>query len=225
MQRRVSGCSPARIVAVLAFVLVSICCHPVAEAEEYPHHPVNLSLFYPISTNQNPDVSTYCRLNLIYGDIGAVRGVDLNGIVGRTRRDMTGVQFTGLYSHIEGELAGVAVSGIANYVQSDALGFQYSGMVNFVRGDFTGFQFANLFNYVEGDVLGAQTTALFNLNDGDVKYWQYSTALQPPGKKAEPVGRPLWPSMPFLRRPVWLRRCRAGTKNTCRAEGGSEGPG
>lgn len=165
----------ARTFLVLVLVLGALCSPGYAESEEYPNHPVNLSFLYPVSTNQNPEVSTYFRLNLIYGDIGAVRGVDLNGIGGRIRRDMVGFQVNGIYSNIQGDLRGVSVSGAANFVQSDAMGLQYAGLVNFVRGDFTGFQLANLFNYVEGEMLGVQVTGIFNLNDGDVKYFQLST--------------------------------------------------
>lgn len=165
----------ARTLFILALILICLHAPGRAGSGEYPHHPVNFSFFYPISTNQDPDVSTTFRLNLIYGDIGAVRGVDINGIVGRVRRGVVGLQASGIYSQIEGEFRGVAVSGAANYVESDAAGVQLAGLVNFVRADFTGAQFANLFNYVEGEVVGAQATALFNLNDGDVRYFQYSS--------------------------------------------------
>jgi hypothetical protein len=165
----------ARTFLVLLVLAGAICGTGYAEADGYPTHPVNLSLFYPISTNRDPEVSTYLRLNLIYSDIGAVRGVDLNGIGGRIRRDMVGFQASGIYSHILGELRGVSVSGAANFVQSDAAGFQYAGMVNFVRGGFTGLQMANLFNYVEGEMRGAQATGIFNLNNGNVRYFQLST--------------------------------------------------
>jgi hypothetical protein len=163
-----------RAVALLLF-LAALHGPGHADTGEYPHHPVNFSLFYPISTNQDPEVSTNFRLNLIYSDIGAVRGVDISGIVGRVRREMIGLQVNGIYSHIGGEFTGVGVSGFANYVKSDVRGVQYAGLVNFVRGDFAGFQFANLFNYVEGAMVGAQATALFNLNDDDVKYFQAAT--------------------------------------------------
>ncbi len=101
--------------------------------------------------------------------------MDINGLVGRVRRDMVGLQATGVYSHISGQLRGVAASGMATYVESDAKGVQYSGLVNFNRGDFIGYQYASLFNYVEGDLVGVQTTGIFNLNDGDVKYLQLSS--------------------------------------------------
>ena len=165
----------ARALPVLVLMLGALYSPGHAESEEYPNHPVNLSFFYPISTNQNPEVSTYFRLNLIFGDIGAVRGVDLTGIGGRIRRDMVGFQVSGIYSQIEGELRGVSITGAANYVESNAAGIQYAGLVNFVRGDFTGFQMASLFNYVEGETRGVQATAVFNLNDCDVKYFQYSS--------------------------------------------------
>ena len=163
-----------RIVLVTALLLGSICA-AWAGPREYPHHPVNLSLFYPISTNRDPDLSTNFRPNLIYSKIGAVRGLDLNGVVGSVRRDMVGFQVNGIYSHISGEFRGVGVSGVASYVKSNAVGFQFAGLVNFVRADFSGFQFANIMNYVEGEMTGVQATALFNLNDGNVRYFQYSS--------------------------------------------------
>ncbi len=162
-------------ILLLVMLLAALSAPGRAEPEAYPHQPVNLSFFYPISTNRNPEISTNFRLNLIYGDIGSIRGVDINGLVGRVRRDMVGLQATGAYSHIGGELRGVAVTGLATYVESDAKGIQYSGFVNFNRGDFTGYEHANLFNYVEGDLIGVQTTGLLNLNDGDVKYCQLSS--------------------------------------------------
>lgn len=164
-----------RPILILVFLLAALCGPVSAGTGGYPHHPVNLSFFYPISTNQDPEISTNFRLNVIYGDIGAVRGVDINGVVGRIRRDMVGFQANGIYSHIGGEFRGVAVSGIANYVKADAAGMQFAGLVNFVRGGFVGLQLANLFNYVEGEMAGAQATALFNLNDGDMKYFQFSS--------------------------------------------------
>jgi hypothetical protein len=143
--------------------------------EKRPNHPVNLSLFYPISTNGNREISTNFRLNLFYGELGDIRGIDLTGIGGHTYGDVVGFQVCGFYSHIEGDLRGVSIVGATNYVKSNAAGFQYACLVNFIRGDFTGFQMSNLFNYVEGSMSGAQANLVFNLNDGDVKYFQYST--------------------------------------------------
>ena len=160
---------------MLILLIAALAVPGRAEPETYPHSPVNLSFFHPISTSSNPEISTNFRLSLIYGDIGAIRGADINGLVGRVRRDMIGCQATGGYSHIGGRLWGVTVSGIATYVESEATGFQYSGFVNFNRAGFTGYQFASLFNYVEGDLVGAQTTGLFNLNDADVRYFQFSS--------------------------------------------------
>jgi hypothetical protein len=146
-------------------------------AADYPHHPVNLSLFRPLSTNRNPDISTNFRLNLIYGRVGSVKGVDLSGVVGPVAGDVVGFQASGVYSHVGGKFTGAAVTGIASYVRSDLVGVQFAGLVNFVQGDLLGFQFADLFNYVEGDVLGFQATPLFNLVDGDVKYVQFATIV------------------------------------------------
>ena len=186
VQRRILSykrgyCLPMRaavasgLTLLLAALVLGAICGTVRAEEKYPHHPVNLSFFYPISTNQNPEISTSFRLNLLYGELGDIRGVDLTGIGSHTFRDVVGLQVCGFYSHIEGGLRGVSVVGATNYVKSNAAGFQYACLVNFIRGDFTGFQMSNLFNYVEGSMSGMQANLVFNLNDGDVKYFQYST--------------------------------------------------
>jgi hypothetical protein len=173
---RPRGAAGAAALALLlgALVLGAFCGTGYAR-EEYPNHPVNLSFFYPISTNQNREISTYFRLNLLFGELGAIKGVDLTGIGSRIHRDMVGFQVCGFYSQIEGDLRGASIVGAASYVESNAAGLQCAGLVNFIRGDFTGLQMSGLFNYVEGSMSGVQANLVFNLNDGDVKYFQYST--------------------------------------------------
>jgi hypothetical protein len=173
--RNSGPCRRGGLLSIALLLLVTLSVPSAASCREYPHHPVNLSLFYPISTSRDPEISTNFRLSLIYGDVGSVHGVDINGVVGRIRRDMAGLQASGIYSHIDGEFRGAAASGVANYVKADSRGLQWAGLVNFMRGNFAGFQFASLFNYVEGELTGIQATALFNLNDGNAKYFQYAS--------------------------------------------------
>jgi len=146
-------------------------------AAQPPHHPVNFSFFFPISTNRNPEISTNFRLNLLYGQVGAVRGVDLGGVVARCDHDFRGAEIAGGVSVIGGELRGAAYTGGLSYVRSDVRGAQAAGLVNFDRGRLWGFQYASLFNYIEKGFVGVQFTGMYNLNNGDGRYLQIASVV------------------------------------------------
>jgi hypothetical protein len=159
---------------LLAVGVALVAAAAPARAQDVPRHPANVSLFYPISTNQDPTILTYFRLNLLYGRVGYIKGVDIGTIVNRTDRDMRGVQLTGIYSQTGIDMSGAALTGGISYVGGNARGIQLTGLANFNRGGFTGLQYAFLFNFVERDFSGVQVTSLFNLNSGDSRYVQLS---------------------------------------------------
>ena len=97
-----------------------------AAADEVKRQPVNVSLFFPISTNQDPTILTNFRLNLMYGRVGYIKGFDVGTIVSRTDRDMHGVQFTGIYSHTGGDMRVATITGGMNYVGGSARGVPLS---------------------------------------------------------------------------------------------------
>ena len=142
---------------------------PARAPAQPAHHPVNLSLFYPLSTNRDPAVSTNLRLNLLYGRVGAIRGLDLSGITGRVDGPVRGVQVTGIVSSVSGEFRGVALTGLLNYGGAGGKGVQVSGLANFGRGGFRGAQYASFFNFVEGEFAGAQVTGFYNLANEDAR--------------------------------------------------------
>jgi hypothetical protein len=146
-----------------------------ASAQDVPVHPANLSLFYPIGTNQDPTILTYFRLNLMYGRVGYIKGVDIGTIVNRTDRDMKGIQLTGVYSQTGNDLRGAALTGGITYVGGSARGVQVSGLVNFNRSWFRGIQYATFFNFVQEEVIGVQLASLFNLSNGDTRYVQFAS--------------------------------------------------
>lgn len=154
---------------ILAWSAGGVATVPV-DAE--PHHPVNFSFFYPISTNQDPTISTNFRLSLLYGRAGSVRGVDLGGVVPRTDQDFHGLELAGAVSYIGGELRGAAYTVGLNYVHGDVRGAQAAGFINFDRGGLWGFQYGSLFNYVEKGFAGFQLSGMYNLNNGDGRYLQ-----------------------------------------------------
>ncbi len=147
---------------------------PAIGLAEPGHHAVSLALLYPISTNQDPDISTNLRLSLLYGRVGSVHGIDLNGVAALTSRDVKGVQFNGLYSQVGGDMKGLQWTGAVNYVRGDVGGLQIAYLGNVNRGAVTGLQFGGLFNLVGGQLYGAQAAAVINTVDGDAGFIQWS---------------------------------------------------
>jgi hypothetical protein len=180
MMRRGTKGSAATAAIVMAGVfsfaaaLATTAVAPAA-AQDVPHHPANLSLFYPIATNQDPTILTYFRLNLIYGRVGYIKGIDVGTIVNRTDRDFEGGQLTGVYSHTGGDMRGVTLTGGIAYVGGNARGIQVSGLVNFDRSWFRGVQYATYFNFVQGEVVGVQWASLFNLANADCRGLQLAS--------------------------------------------------
>ena len=167
--------SMSRCLALLVVSASLILAVGSASADEPPHHPVNFTLYYPVGTNQNADISTNFRLSLIYGRVGSVRGLDLNTGVSVVQRDFGGVQGTLLYSQVDGDFGGLAMTGILNNFKSDVSGAQISGLVNVTRGHMTGFQWASLFNYVEGGLSGVQLSSVLNSNQGEGGFLQLAS--------------------------------------------------
>lgn len=164
------------IVALCLCSLAFLSAAPPGAAEP-GHHPVNLSFFHPISTNQDPLVSTNLRLNILYGRVGALRGADISGVVGRVHGDVRGAQVTGVVSLVSGATRGASVTGILNYNGGDVRGVQVSGLMNYGRGQFRGLQYASLFNFVEKDFTGVQVTSMYNLANADARYAQVATIV------------------------------------------------
>jgi len=139
---------------------------------ETNHHAVNFTLYYPVGTNQDPDVETNFRLSLIYGRVGAIRGIDLNTGVSIIQRDLSGFQATLLYSQVGGDFKGIAATGLVNYFQGRSSGLQLAGLANVDRGHFGGLQYSFLFNYVEGGLGGAQLSSVLNVAQGESGFLQ-----------------------------------------------------
>ena len=78
---------------IAALALVSLAGSVLASDKQF----INLSFFQPIATNgKNTDIETNFRLNLIYGHVGEIRGVDLNGLVSKVNRKLAGKIIRGI---------------------------------------------------------------------------------------------------------------------------------
>lgn len=162
------------VVGVFVLVLVLVLSAPSSDCRAEGHHLVNLSIFYPVSTNQDPDISTNFRLSAIYGQVGQVDGVDLNGVVSVTGRNVLGVQLNGGVAWVGGDMGGFQASGLLNYVQGETRGIQFAGLVNYQLSHLQGVQYGFLFNYTGKGFSGVQVSSVLNVNDGDGAFLQYS---------------------------------------------------
>lgn len=168
---------------------------PVVEQpeKELPLDSVNLSLFYPLTLRWHSDERRFAlELGLLYGRIGALSGVGLNGGVLQTRGRVSGVMLAGLgYWHggtadgvrIGGAfgvggagLEGGSIAGIATIERGDVSGFQLSGGVNVAEGNVDGVQLTGIANVADA-VVGAQVAAGLNLAQGDVDGVQLSGSV------------------------------------------------
>ena len=114
-------------------------------------------------------------MNVLYARAGAVRGVDLGGLVARTDGEFRGLELAGAHSWVGGDFRGLGATGGVSVVGGDARGLQLAGLVNFDRGIFSGVQAAGLFNAVDGAVTGMQLSSFFNQSGGDMRWLQAST--------------------------------------------------
>jgi hypothetical protein len=139
------------------------------------HTPFNISVFYPLSTNKDDNVSTSVHLSLFYGKVGSVRGAEFGGLVNQVKRNVKGFETAGLVNIVGSEVLGFQSAGLINFVGADFEGVQTAGVYNYVDGDLTFFQSSGVFNRVEGSVRGFQTAGIANVVQGDFRGFQTST--------------------------------------------------
>lgn len=168
-----SATAALRVVVAVALTAALLVPAFMAHAQN-DHQGVNLSLFYPVSTNKNPEVSTNFRLALIHGRVGSVRGFDLSPCVAITHGHFGGVQLAGFYSYVGGTFRGVSITYGLNYFKSTVKAFQLGLMGNYVEGHVTGLQYSSLFNYAAEGISGIQISSFFNVTDGDARFLQLS---------------------------------------------------
>jgi hypothetical protein len=166
---------------------------PAEPEKELPLDSVNVSLFYPLTLRWHSEERRFAlELGLLYGRIGALSGVALNGAVIQTMGSVSGVMLAGLgYWHggsadglrVGGAfgvggvgLEGGSIAGIATIERGDVSGFQLSGGVNVAEGNVDGVQITGIANVADA-ISGAQLTAGLNLARGDVDGVQVAGAV------------------------------------------------
>jgi hypothetical protein len=132
-----------------------------------PFSPVTAALFFPFATNFDaPDVHTRLNLNVLYGRVGVLEGMQLGG-ANQVDGEVSGAQLGLLFNVAGGGVHGLQIASAANLARADVHGFQLALLTNRARGDLEGFQVSTV-NTTGADVDGGQLGAI-NVAGGDVR--------------------------------------------------------
>ncbi len=110
----------------LVLLLWGLLLPGVVNGNDHPRS-LNLSLFYPVSTNGSKEVATRVNISLLYGNVGRVTSFDLSGLVSVINRDFSGFQFSGLVGIVKGDGSGLRISGLVNWTGGRFGGWQFGG--------------------------------------------------------------------------------------------------
>jgi hypothetical protein len=125
-----------------------------AKAPPTKHLAAHFSLFHPIATNRDaPEATVNVSLNVIYGRVGGLDGVQL-GPINVVAGDAKGAQFALGWNWSRGTTSGF---------QGALMGFNYAG------GKADAWQFAPVFNYAGGALSGVQASLGANVAGGEVR--------------------------------------------------------
>ena len=128
--------------------------------EETKSFPAQVSIFYPYGTHgrQSTDYTYNFSLNLLYGKIGGLKGIEISGLVGLVKGDVHGVQIAGLVNGA-GNMNGIQAGGIFNGADN-VKGIQVGGAFN-GADDMKGIQVGGIFNGAY-NVNGLQISGIYN---------------------------------------------------------------
>lgn len=124
--------------------------------------PFNLGIAPGASSNgDHPEaVLNHVSLDLVAGEAGAIRGVQLAGGMNELHGPMVGVQASAGLNKTTGNVSGVQASTV-NLVKGDIKGVQYGYVLNRVEGNVTGWQGSSFGTLLKGDIKGVQASSLY----------------------------------------------------------------
>jgi hypothetical protein len=148
------------------FSISMLCCLASISAQEsngLQNFPAQMSIVYPMGTHgqQSVNYSYNLSFNLFYGKVGGVKGVEISGLFGNIKGDMTGFQIAGL-GNASNAVSGIQIGGLMN--ASDAVkGIQIGGLMN-ASDAVKGIQIGGLGN-ASDNMKGIQIGGLGNIAD------------------------------------------------------------
>jgi hypothetical protein len=123
--------APAAAVTTTTTTTTTTTATVVAPRPARPFEVATASLFFPVATNRtNPHVRTWLNLNLVYGRVGVIEGLQL-GFANQVDERVRGAQLALLFNTVGGDVEGIQASFVANSAV-DVHGLQL-GLVNVAR--------------------------------------------------------------------------------------------
>ncbi|AKU96063.1 hypothetical protein AKJ09_02727 [Labilithrix luteola] len=151
---------------------------PSKAARDDGRQPISISFFYPVATNWGrPDVRTSLNLELLYGRIGRLDGMQAGAGVGYASGAVNGVQLNALGQGAQGDVRGLQLSVGGNVALGDLRGWQTTVGINVVGGNMRGLQLSTGVNVALKEVRGLQLTTGVNFARGPTRALQVATGV------------------------------------------------
>ena len=151
------------LLTLFCYLTNSALAQDTSDSKETKHFPAQFSIYYPFAIHgeRSTDYSFNFSLNLVYGKIGGLNGVEVSGLVGIVEGDVNGVQIAGI-GNGAGNMKGIQVGGL--FSASDNMrGIQLGGLFG-AADNVQGIQVGGLFS-AANDVQGIQLGGLFSAAD------------------------------------------------------------
>lgn len=156
---------------------------PSGMAQDFP---VQVTLFPPASSSgPEADQQRFLfSLNVLFGRIGSLQGLQIGGLGNHTREqaygvsigglgnssaDARGLMVGGLGNNVRGDLKGVSIGGLGSSVKGNAQGLMVGGLGSAVKGDARGLIVGGLGSSVKGNAQGLMVGGLGATANGHMK--------------------------------------------------------
>jgi hypothetical protein len=151
------------------------------------HRFLNLSLFYPLSTNSSKLDTADVNLTLLYGRMGSVRGLDLALGVTALENSLKGVQLAGLMAAAGERGEGIQLAGLASVSGEKFTGLQAAGLFSVAGDQLEGIQLSGLFSVAGDTASGIQVSGLFSVTGETLDGFQASGLFNVAGENLKGV--------------------------------------
>ena len=150
------------------FSIAMFCCLAGVSAQETSNlrnFPAQISIWHPVGTHgQQSRQHTYnLSLNLLYGRVGGVNGLEISGLASVVEGRVRGIQLAGLVNVVGDNVRGIQMSGFTNITGDTARGLQATVFANIVGDEMRGIQMSGFTNVVGDNLRGIQAAGFANV--------------------------------------------------------------
>ena len=169
LQLRNFGCKMAMIAIIAMLVAITAYAQTeqdVRQKDELKSFPAQFSIYFPSFGTQGRQSADYMynfSLNLFYGKIGGLNGLEISGLVGVVERSVNGIQIAGLGSIVGDKMKGLQIASLASIVGDSMKGLQIAGLASIIGDNMKGSQITGLASIVGDKMKGLQIACLASI--------------------------------------------------------------